>query len=81
MVQTDLIGDEAISVTLLGERTFGWGTDAQRPTSNFHLNGFYIATDTAKIYQNSGVGATEMVPVWVELISSVNSGLILALGD
>lgn len=78
MAQTDIIGDEAITTTLMGERTFGWGTLAQRPTSNFHQNGWYLATDTAQIFQNTG---TEATPVWTEMIASVNLGLIFALGD
>lgn len=78
MAQTDLIGDEAFSTTLLGERTFGWGKIAQRPTSNFHANGWYLATDEGKMYQNTG---TEVTPVWTEMIAGSNTGLILALGE
>ena len=81
MTQTALIGDEALGTVLLGERTFGWGTFAQLPTVDFHLNGFFLTTDTGKIYQNSGVSATEAVPVWVAMVEGSNTGLILALGD
>ena len=78
MAQTDLIGDEAFDTTLLGERTFGWGTFAQRPSSNFHANGFYIATDTGVIYQNTGSEAT---PSWTEVLQAGNLLWVLALGD
>ena len=78
MAQTDLIGDEAFGTVLLGERTFGWGTIAQRPTSNFHANGWYLATDEGVIYQNLG---TEATPSWTAMVSGSNTGLILALGD
>ena len=78
MTQTDIISDEPITTVLLGERTFGWGTLAQRPSSNFHANGWFIATDTATIYQNIG---TEATPVWTAMVEGSNTGLILALGD
>lgn len=78
MAQTDLIGDEAFGTVLLGERTIGWGTFAQRPTSNFHANGWYLATDTGDMYQNTG---TEATPVWTVTIEGSNTGLILALGE
>ena len=78
MAQTDLIGDEPLNTVLMGERTFGWGLLSERPSSNFHANGWYLATDTAQIFQNTG---TEATPVWSEMIASVNIGLIFALGD
>ncbi len=78
MAQNTLIGDQAFDTVLIGERTFGWGTLAQRPSSNYHENGWYITTDTAQIFQNTG---TEATPVWSEMITSVNLGLIFALGD
>lgn len=78
MAQTDLIGDEALNTVLLGERTLGWGTLAQRPTSNFHLNGWYLATDTGQIFQNTGSEAT---PSWTATVEGSNTGLILALGE
>ena len=78
MAQTDLIGDQIFDTVLLGERTFGWGTLAERPTSNFHVNGFYISTDSGQIFQNTG---TEATPVWTELIATGNTLWAIALGD
>lgn len=77
MTQTTTISNEAISDALLGERTFGWGTLAQRPTSNFHANGWFFVTDTSKMYQNTG---TEATPVWTLRWETVDAGLVLALG-
>ena len=78
MAQTALIGDEAFGTVLLGERTFGWGTLAQRPASNFHANGWYLSTDEGVMYQNTGSEAT---PVWTAQVEGSNIGLILALGE
>lgn len=76
MAQTDSIGDEVLSTILLGERTVGWGTEAEKPTSNYHANGWYLATDSGRIYQNTG---TEATPVWTQRIETGNLvwGLLL----
>ncbi len=77
MAQLDLLGDEALSTTLLGERTIGWGTLAQRP-STWHQEGFFLTTDTGVLYQNTG---TEATPVWTVVLEGSNLGLIFALGE
>jgi len=76
MAQITLIGDEVLSTTLLGERTFGWGTIAQRP-STWHANGFYLSTDESIIYQNTG---TEGTPVWTVVLQGSNLVWAIALG-
>lgn len=78
MAQNDLIGDEVLGTVLLGERTFGWGTEAQKPASNFHANGWYLATDSGRIYQNTGSEAT---PTWTQRIETGNLVWALVLSD
>lgn len=75
MAQNTIIGDEAFDTTLMGERTFGWGTSFP---STWHANGFFLRTDTNVFYQNTG---TEGSPTWTQVFQQVDLGLILALGD
>ena len=75
MVQNTVLGDEAISKTIIGERTFGWSTSFP---STWHEDGFFLRTDTNIFYQNTG---TESTPVWTQIFQQVDLGLILALGD
>ena len=77
MTQLNLLGDEALTSDLLGQRTIGWGTLAQRP-STWHVEGFFLTTDTGILYQNTG---TEVTPVWTIVLEGSNTGLIFALGD
>lgn len=75
MVQTNIIGDEALTTGMLGERTFG--NDTSFP-STWHEDGFFLRTDTNILYQNTG---TEGTPVWTQIFQAIDLGLILALGD
>jgi hypothetical protein len=74
MVQNTIIADEAITTTLLMERTVGWGTAYP---STWTVNGFFLRTDLNTMYQNTG---TEGTPVWTSMIATGNIGLIFALG-
>lgn len=77
MTQLNLLGDQALDTTVLGERTIGWGTLAQRP-STWHAEGFFLTTDEGVLYQNTG---TEVTPVWTVVLSGSNTDLIWALSD
>lgn len=75
MVQNTIIGDEALDTTLLGERTFGWGTAFP---STWHANGFFLRTDLTELYQNTG---TEGTPVWTNTLDTINPVWAFMLGD
>ena len=74
MAQNTIIGDEAISPTILNERTFGWDTSFP---STWPVGGFFIRTDINNMYRNTG---SEGTPAWTLEIESHDVGLIFALG-
>jgi hypothetical protein len=77
MAQLTDFADDALTDTILNERTVKWGTTAQRPSSNIAVDSWYIDTDTAEILQNTGTYAS---PTWTKVIGSGDVGLIFALG-
>ena len=74
MAQTTAIGDQAITPTLLNERTIGWDTSFP---STYPANGWFYRTDLSNLYQNTG---SEGTPTWTLRAESVNAGLVFAIG-
>ncbi len=72
MATDDIIEDEAITDTLLDERTFGWGTTD--PTTNAPK---WFINDTTKILKkNTGTAAA---PVYVDELTLESGALIWVL--
>lgn len=69
-----LIEDEAITDTLLNERSIGWGTSFP---SSWYAGSFFIRTDESKLYQNTGTTGS---PTWSMVIGGADVGMIFALG-
>jgi len=72
MATNDIIIDEAITDTLLDERTHGWGTTD--PTVD--APEWFWNTTTNTIKQNTGTPAS---PTYVTFLDAISSGLIWVL--
>lgn len=69
-----MIEDEALTDTLLNQRTIGWGTSFP---SSWYAGSFFIRTDESKLYQNTG---TTNSPSWTSILGGADFGLIFAFG-
>lgn len=58
MPQNTIITDEAITPTIMNERTWGWDTAFP---ATWAVNGWFWRTDLNNLYQNTG---TEASPIW-----------------
>jgi hypothetical protein len=66
MAQLDDWGGNQRSPARMGERTWGWGTNAQRlALTKWTVNGFFFDTTDAIIYQNTG---TYNSPTWSQAV-------------
>lgn len=69
-----IIEDEAITDTLLNQRTVGWGNSFP---SEWYAEAFFIRKDLGELYQNTG---TQSTPSWTKIIGGSDSALIFVLG-
>ena len=79
MTQDTILDDSNLDKATFHQRTTGWGNT--KPATNWPVDAWFFEDSTNIMWRNSGVGATEATPVWVEKWRTVSIGYVIALGS